>query len=122
MAASSDHLSSAILWILLSVVTASGMILAVRGLSAASLGAAEIVFLRAAVVCVAVLVVYLASPAFRGSLRFTKLRIHAVRGALIGVSTMVRAAGLRLALGFWAQSSSCSRALARFTRRCWSRS
>lgn len=72
-------------WMAMSVVTASAMTLAVRGM-AEGMDSRMTVFLRSAgiMACVAVM---LLSPAFRRQMRFSSPRLHLVRGGLIAVST-----------------------------------
>ncbi|WP_339948531.1 DMT family transporter [uncultured Albimonas sp.] len=72
-------------WMLMSVVTASAMVLAVRGM-AEGLDSRMTVLLRSLgiMACVGAM---LLSPRFRRSLRFSNPRLHLVRGGLIAVST-----------------------------------
>lgn len=79
---------TAISWILMSVVTSSAMTLAVRGMSLEH-SAVEIVFLRASLTGVICILIWSLSRRFREMLQFSNLRLHALRGALIGVSTIL---------------------------------
>lgn len=72
-------------WMAMSVVTASAMVLAVRGM-AEGVDSRMTVLLRSAgiMACVAVMML---SPRFRASLTFSNPKLHLVRGGLIAVST-----------------------------------
>lgn len=82
----SDNLRGG-MWMLFSVVTASAMTLAARELTS-GMGSRMVVFLRAAVVVVA-LAPLLAVPRFRRMMRFSRPWLHLARGGLIGVSTQL---------------------------------
>ena len=78
----------AILWLLLSVVTASMMTLAVRGLSY-TMSPTVVVFLRAAFTLGACVVACAVSARFRSGMRFSQPGMHLLRGTLIGFSTLL---------------------------------
>jgi len=78
----------AIWWLLMSVFTASLMTLSVRGLSL-SMSPTSVVLWRAGVTTLVCFVALGFSAKLRSQMRFSRPRMHLVRGLLIGFSTML---------------------------------
>ncbi len=79
---------TAILWILFSVVTSSAMTIGVRDISV-ELGSSMIVFLRASVSTMLIVIALLLFAKLRKQLKFSKPWLHLLRGTLIAFSTQL---------------------------------
>ncbi len=76
----------AIIWALISVIGASAMSLAVRGV-VLEIDSRMVVMFRAGVTSLVLLALIIAWPRMRRNLRFSRPGLHLLRGGLIGVST-----------------------------------